>query len=126
MFMIFPQINFTSQSLHFVWSQLQHRIKSWKYLPEFQCSQNNTFENTRKVTISIELLIESLKLKHLLWYWPLCNASSVQTTYFLEGNKIDSPEKPEHYEPFVLSPVKYSGLNLSLLPVCMQFIHTSR
>ena len=35
-------------------SQLQHRIKYWNYVLEFESLQNSTFENTRKVTISIE------------------------------------------------------------------------
>ena len=45
--------------------QLQHRIKYWNYILEFQSSQNSTFENTRKVTISIELLVEIFKAQTL-------------------------------------------------------------
>ena len=62
---MFPKTSFTSKSVHFVWSQLQHRIKSWNYVLEFQSSQNSTFENTRKVTISIELLVEIFKAQTL-------------------------------------------------------------
>ena len=65
MFMMFPKTSFTSKSVHFVWLQLQHRIKSWNYVQEVQSSQNSTFENTRKVTISIELLVEIFKAQTL-------------------------------------------------------------
>ena len=57
----FSKTSFILKSEHFLWSQLQYRIKSWNYVLEFKCSQNNTFQNTRKVTISIELLIEIFK-----------------------------------------------------------------
>ena len=105
MFMMFPQTSFISKSVHCVWSQLQHRIKSWNYVLEFQCSQNNTFENTRKVTISIELLEEIFKAQTLAMVYASaqgCIPATVQNSYFLEGNQIDS-SKTEHYEPFILS-----------------------
>ena len=65
MFMMFPKASFTSKSVHFIWSQLQYRIKSWNSVQEFQCSQNSTFENMRKVAISIELLVEIFKAQTL-------------------------------------------------------------
>ena len=96
MFMMFPQTSFTSKSVHFVWSQLQHRVKCWNYVLEFQCSQNNTFENTKKVTISIELLIEIFKAQ------TLGTVLATVQGYIPATVQIDS-SKAEHYEPFVPS-----------------------
>ena len=39
-FIIFAKTGFTLKSVHFLLSQLQHRIKSWNYVLEFKCSQN--------------------------------------------------------------------------------------
>ena len=87
--MMFLQTSFTSKSVHFIGSELQHRIKYWNYVLEFQCSQNNAFENTRKVTISIELLVQIFKARPLgtvLATVQGCIPATEQSSYFLEGN----------------------------------------
>ena len=44
----FFKTSFILKSEHFLWSKLQHRIKSWNYVLKFKCSQNVRSEHTRK------------------------------------------------------------------------------
>ena len=85
MFMMFPKASFTSKCVHFIWLQLQHGIKYWNYVLEFQFSQNITFENTRKVTISIELIVEIFKAQTLAMV--LDSAQGHLSLWILEENE---------------------------------------
>ena len=100
MFMIFSKTSFTSKSVYFTWSQLQHRIKSWNYVLEFKCSQNIRYQDTRKVTISIELPVEIFKAQTLTMVWPLCK--DICFSEFWRGMNAFS-EKAEHYEVLSIS-----------------------
>ena len=100
MSIMFAKTNFTSKCVHFVWSQLQHRIKYWNYILEFQSLQNSTFENTRKVTLSIKLLVEIFKAQTLATAC-LCTRIFVPLNFGRRMNAFS--EKTEHYEVLSLS-----------------------
>ena len=98
---MFPKISFTSEYVHFVWLQLQHRIKYWNYVLEFQSSQNSTFEDTRKVTISIELLVEIFKAQTLATVLATVQGLLFPPEFWRRMNAFS--EKPEHYEILSMS-----------------------
>ena len=100
MFMMFPKTSFTSKSVHFVWSQLQHSIKSWYPVLEFQCSQNSSFENTRKVTISIELLCRDFQSSDIGYGMPLYK-DICPSEFWKRMNAFS--KKTEHYKVLSLS-----------------------
>ena len=57
--------SFILKSEHFLWLQLQFKMKSWNYVLEFKCTQNIRFQNTRKVDIFLEWIEEIFKTQIL-------------------------------------------------------------
>ena len=53
-FILFTKTGVTTEILHYLWLQPHDRIKSWNYALELKCSENKTFQNTRKWDKSID------------------------------------------------------------------------
>ena len=76
-------------------------MKYWNYVLEFQSSQNSTFENIGKVTISIELLVEIFKAQTLATVLATAQGLLSSSKFWRRMNAFS--EKPEHYEVLSMS-----------------------
>ena len=129
--------SFILKSEHFLCPQVQLRIKSWNYV--FKCSQNIRFQNTRKVDICIEWIVEIFKTQIIEAKPTIVHINLQQTgiNFVGECTAAFSPKelnvmKTLSFQDLSLFQGKYSVSKLLLwlvgiqLPIQDQYIHTSR